>query len=162
VPQPEAFTIRCPERLGEREIAGLSEVLIDCVAGGASVSFLLPMPRSKAEGCWRTAAASVAHGELRVLMAEDAAGRVIGTVQLALDQPENQPHRADLAKMLAWQDPCAAQAARRRNRPSLTAKAAMLTPAGRRESSGPECLATQWWRGASGELRRSRVTNVTG
>jgi GNAT superfamily N-acetyltransferase len=95
-----AIEIRCLQTIGEREIQGLSDVLIDCVEGGASVSFMLPMTRVKAEAFWRTAAASVARGERVVLAAEDASGRIVGTAQVILAQPENQPHRGDLAKML--------------------------------------------------------------
>jgi GNAT superfamily N-acetyltransferase len=95
-----AIQIRCLQTIGEREIQGLSDVLIDCVEGGASVSFMLPMTRAKAEAFWRTTAASVARGERVVLAAEDASGRIIGTAQVILAQPENQPHRGDLAKML--------------------------------------------------------------
>jgi len=97
---PETIEIRRLESLAEREIRALSDVLIDCVEGGASVSFMLPMSRAKAEGYWRSAAASVARGELLLLAAEEAAGTMVGTVQVRLAQPENQPHRADLAKML--------------------------------------------------------------
>ena len=96
----DAIRIRCLETLGDREIGGLSDVLIDCVDGGASVSFMLPMTRGKAVAFWRSASASVARGERFVLAAEDAAGAVVGTVQVILAQPENQPHRGDLAKML--------------------------------------------------------------
>jgi ribosomal protein S18 acetylase RimI-like enzyme len=96
----ETIEIRLLESLAEREIRALSDVLIDCVEGGASVSFMLPMSRAKAEGYWRSAAASVARGELLLLAAEEAAGTMVGTVQVRLAQPENQPHRADLAKML--------------------------------------------------------------
>jgi len=78
----------------------LSDVLIDCVEGGASVSFMLPMSRAKAETFWRTIAGSVERGERVVLAAEDEAGSIVGTVQVILAQPENQPHRGDLAKML--------------------------------------------------------------
>ena len=92
--------IRRLETFGDREIQGLSDVLIDCVQGGASVSFMLPMTRAKAEAFWRGVAASVARGERVVLAAEDATGAIVGTVQLILAQPENQPHRGDLAKML--------------------------------------------------------------
>jgi GNAT superfamily N-acetyltransferase len=92
--------IRCLDRIGEREIHGLSDVLIDCVEGGASVSFMHPMSRTKAEAYWREMSASVARGERVVLAAEDAAGRIVGTVQVIWAEPENQPHRADLAKML--------------------------------------------------------------
>ena len=96
----DGIQIQCPQILGEREIQGLSDVLIDCVEGGASVSFMLPMSRAKAEAYWRGISASVERGERVVLVAEDAAGAIIGTVQIVLDQPENQPHRGDLAKML--------------------------------------------------------------
>lgn len=95
-----AVRIRCLSSIGEREIQGLSEVLIDCVEGGASVSFMLPMSRAKADAFWRHVAASVARGERIVVAAEDTDGRILGTAQIILAQPENQPHRGDLAKML--------------------------------------------------------------
>jgi GNAT superfamily N-acetyltransferase len=97
---PGAIQVRCLPSLGDREIEGLSEVLLDCVEGGASVSFMFPMSRAKAAAFWRRIAESVARGERLVLAAEDAAGAILGTVQVVLDQPENQPHRGDLAKML--------------------------------------------------------------
>jgi GNAT superfamily N-acetyltransferase len=81
------------------QVRGLAELLIDCVDGGASVGFMHPLPLSKAMDFWRRVAEGVARGERALLVAEDAAGPV-GTVQLILDQPENQPHRADLSKML--------------------------------------------------------------
>ena len=96
----ETVRVRRLDPLGDREIEELSDVLIDCVEGGASVSFMLPMTRGKALAFWRKIAASEARGERVVLAAEDAAGTILGTVQLILDLPENQPHRADLAKML--------------------------------------------------------------
>jgi GNAT superfamily N-acetyltransferase len=91
--------IRSLEKIGDREIEGLSDVLIDCVEGGASVSFMLPMTRKKADAFWRSMAEGVACGERIVLAAEDANG-IVGTVQVILAQPENQPHRGDIAKML--------------------------------------------------------------
>jgi GNAT superfamily N-acetyltransferase len=95
----DAVQIHCLRTIGDREIEGLSDVLIDCVEAGASVSFMLPMTRSKAETFWRGVSASVARGERVVLAAEDAEG-IVGTAQVILAQPENQPHRGDLAKML--------------------------------------------------------------
>ena len=92
--------IRCLQTIGDREIEGLSDVLIDCVEGGASVSFMLPMTRAKADAFWRSTSASVGRGERMVLAAEDATGAILGTAQVILHQPENQPHRGDLAKML--------------------------------------------------------------
>ena len=94
-----AWTIRRVETADERDIAGLVDVLIDCVEGGASVSFMLPMTRDKARAFWQRVADGVRKGERALLVAEDAQG-VCGTVQLLLDLPENQPHRADLCKML--------------------------------------------------------------
>ena len=83
----------------EAEIAQLSEVLIDCVEGGASVSFMLPLSSEKARAFWGRVAADVRSGKRILLVADDEAG-IAGTAQIALDMPENQPHRGDLAKML--------------------------------------------------------------
>ena len=85
--------------LDDSQIEELADVLIDCVEGGASVSFMHPLPRDRAVAFWRGVAQSVAAGERALLVANDAQG-LCGTVQLVLDQPENQPHRADLSKML--------------------------------------------------------------
>lgn len=68
--------------------------------GGASVSFMLPYSLDKARIFWRGIAESVARGERLVLVCVDAQDGIIGTVQLITDQPENQPHRADVAKLL--------------------------------------------------------------
>ena len=80
-------------------VSGLTDVLLDCVAGGASVSFMAPLDRATAEGFWRQVVAGVERGERILLVAEDGEG-VLGTVQLVVAQPPNQPHRADLSKML--------------------------------------------------------------
>lgn len=97
---PGAIQIRCLQTIGDREIQGLSDVLIDCVEGGASVGFMLPMSRAKAEAFWHSTSASVARRERVVVVAEDVAGTIVGTVQVILNLPENQPHRGDIAKML--------------------------------------------------------------
>ncbi len=81
------------------EIHGLAEVLVDCVLGGASVSFMSPLALDKAVAFWRGIAGQLAEGRRALLVAEDDQG-VVGTVQLVFDLPENQPHRADLSKML--------------------------------------------------------------
>ena len=80
-------------------VPALAAVLIDCVHGGASVSFMAPLPEAKALAFWTGVAAGVGRGERLLLVAEDASG-IVGTVQVVLDQPDNQPHRADIAKML--------------------------------------------------------------
>jgi GNAT superfamily N-acetyltransferase len=79
--------------------AALAEVLVDCVEGGASVGFMAPLDRERAAAFWRGVAEGVGRGE-RVLLVAEAEGSLVGTVQLVFAQPENQPHRADVAKML--------------------------------------------------------------
>jgi GNAT superfamily N-acetyltransferase len=83
----------------DEQLHALADVLIDCIEDDASVSFMHPLSRAKAVAFWRGVADGVARGERALLVAEDAHG-IVGTVQVVLDQPENQPHRADVAKML--------------------------------------------------------------
>ena len=80
-------------------LPGLADVLLDCVDGGASVSFMRPLAPAKAQAFWQGVLASAVRGERIVLVARDAHG-IAGTVQVVLDVPENQPHRGDVAKML--------------------------------------------------------------
>ena len=86
----------------EPRLAGaLAQVLLDCVEGGASVSFMWPLPLHKALGFWVSVLGSAQRGERIVLLAEDSAsGDVVGTVQVVFAASDNQPHRADVAKML--------------------------------------------------------------
>jgi GNAT superfamily N-acetyltransferase len=98
-PSSAGHTIRRLHALGDAHVRGLAELLIDCVDGGASVSFMHPLSPAKASDFWGRVAAEVSQGRRALLVAEDAQG-IAGTVQLILDQPENQPHRADLSKML--------------------------------------------------------------
>ena len=77
----------------------LSDVLVDCVEGGASVSFMLPFGRDDAARYFEKVIASIARGET-VLVAARLDGRIVGSVQLGLDMPPNQPHRADIRKLL--------------------------------------------------------------
>ena len=93
------WSVRRLHTVDEAAIEGLADVLIDCVEGGASVSFMHPLSRERALGFWRRVARDVTAGGRALVVAEDAQG-VCGTVQLVLDQPENQPHRAELSKML--------------------------------------------------------------
>ena len=74
----------------------LTDILVSCVNGGASVSFMLPFSPETATAFWLRMAQSVAAGERIVLAAADA--------QQITDQPENQPHRADVAKLLVHQN----------------------------------------------------------
>ena len=82
-----------------RHVPGLAAVLADCVANGASVSFMNPFGQADAEAFFRGVADKVATGETILVAAFDG-DRLIGTAQLGLDMPPNQPHRADVRKML--------------------------------------------------------------
>jgi ribosomal protein S18 acetylase RimI-like enzyme len=79
--------------------AGLSEILIEAVAHGGSVSFMHPLSFADAARFWDASLASADRGERVVLGAFDA-DRLVGTVTLLLDLPPNQPHRAEIAKMI--------------------------------------------------------------
>lgn len=77
----------------------LSDILIACVAEGASVSYLAPMGREKARAYWRRVSTEVAQNR-RLLLVAWLEGALAGTVQLGLDSQENQPHRAEVEKLL--------------------------------------------------------------
>jgi GNAT superfamily N-acetyltransferase len=94
-----SFVVKRLACITDAQIVALADLLIDCVEGGASVSFMSPLSFDKASAFWRRVAQATARGERALLVAEDSGG-IIGTVQLILDLPENQPHRADLSKML--------------------------------------------------------------
>ena len=90
-------------RLGVSEVRaqldGLAAVLVDCVAGGASVSYLAPFSHEQARGVFEAVAVEVEQGR-RLLLAAFANGDLVGTVQVILALPPNQPHRAEIAKLL--------------------------------------------------------------
>ena len=84
---------------GRRYVGDLAEVLLDCVEGGASVSFMASLTREEAETFFKTVVDEVETGE-RILLAAFLDSKLVGTVQIILATPPNQPHRADVAKML--------------------------------------------------------------
>jgi GNAT superfamily N-acetyltransferase len=120
-PSPEPFVVRAlPADEAAARVPELSDVLVDCVEGGASVSFMAPLAREAADAFWRTVADGVAAGTRILLVAEDRdSGALVGTVQVIGDTPPNQPHRADVAKMLVR------RAARRRGLGALLMRAAV-------------------------------------
>lgn len=93
------FHIQRRLELNDRDIAALADVLIDCVHAGASVGFMTPLSRERAESFWHAVAADVGEARRAILVAEDDLG-ICGTVQLITSMPDNQPHRADVCKML--------------------------------------------------------------
>jgi GNAT superfamily N-acetyltransferase len=103
--QPMTYDVTVRRVRADQTLAhvdALADILIDCVEAGASVSFMLPITRAKALSFWHGIAAAVARHERALLIAE-ADGQLVGTVQLLLALPENQPHRAEVAKMLVPQ-----------------------------------------------------------
>jgi ribosomal protein S18 acetylase RimI-like enzyme len=80
-------------------LRALSEILVEAVASGGSVSFMHPLALEAADSFWRGSLASAERDERVILGAFDGE-RLVGTVTLLLDQPPNQPHRAEIAKMM--------------------------------------------------------------
>ena len=83
----------------QAQLGALADVLFDCVAGGASVSYLAPFSQEQARGVFEAWAADVEQGS-RLLLGAFADGRLVGTVQVILALPPNQPHRGEIAKLL--------------------------------------------------------------
>lgn len=77
----------------------LVKILCDCVADGASISFLKPLSAQAATEFWQKVGSGVEKNHRRLLVARQAQ-TIVGTVQLDLDTPPNQPHRADVAKLM--------------------------------------------------------------
>ena len=99
MPLPSVRRLNAAE--AEAAIPSLTDILLDVVEGGASVGFMAPLSREKAEAFWRGIAQGVAAGVRALTIAEDlATGEALGTAQVVWDVPENQPHRADIAKVL--------------------------------------------------------------
>jgi len=94
-----AWSVRALREASSSDLIELARVLIDCVEGDASVSFMHPLEPEAAIGFWTEVAQSVCTGERALWVAEDALG-LCGTVQLVFAQQPNQPHRADLSKLL--------------------------------------------------------------
>jgi len=90
--------------LNEKEalarVPDLCEILRDCVDGGASIGFMAPLADDDAAAYWRGVASAVGRDEVLLFVAEDEAGGLIGTVQIGFALKPNQPHRADLMKLL--------------------------------------------------------------
>ncbi len=89
---------RVAEPYREEDVDALARLLIDAVDSGAAVSFMAPLSFDRARAWWEKTLASAADGSI-VLVARDEAG-IAGTVQLHPSWAPNQPHRADVAKLI--------------------------------------------------------------
>ena len=90
---------RLPAAEARAQLDALARVLVDCVEGGASVSYLAPFSHEHARDAFESVAAEVERGR-RLLLAAFVDGDLVGTVQVILALPPNQPHRAEIAKLL--------------------------------------------------------------
>lgn len=97
-PDPiEVRRLRGPEL--RTQLSALADILADCVAGGASVSYLEPFSHADARAAFADWASEVERGR-RLILAAIAEGEVVGTVQVIFAVPPNQPHRGEIAKLL--------------------------------------------------------------
>jgi GNAT superfamily N-acetyltransferase len=94
-----SWPVRRLTSVNATQLGELACVLMDCVEAGASVSFMHPLGCEEAMAFWASVANAVVKGERMLFVAEDALG-ICGTAQLILSLPPNQPHRADVAKVL--------------------------------------------------------------
>lgn len=113
-------SVRRLQEISAAQIGELASVLTDCVEGGASVGFMHPLEREAAVAFWVSVANAVARGDRALLVAEDELG-ICATAQLVLALPQNQPHRADLCKVLVH------RRARRRGMGAALVRAAEAT-----------------------------------
>lgn len=84
--------------VSDRDVRALGELLVDAVDSGAAVSFLAPLTQDRAEQWWRRALTAIEGGAI-FLVARDVEG-IVGSVQLHPSWAPNQPHRADVAKLI--------------------------------------------------------------
>jgi GNAT superfamily N-acetyltransferase len=84
---------------GREYVEALADVLLDCVEGGASVSFMASLTKRDAERFFDEVTDGVARRD-RILLAALEDSKLVGTVQIVFATPPNQPHRADIAKLL--------------------------------------------------------------
>ncbi|OYU49544.1 MAG: GNAT family N-acetyltransferase [Rhizobiales bacterium PAR1] len=84
----------------ELRLSEFAEVLHAAVLDGASVGFIVPFSFAEAEGFWRNRILPALREGGLILLAIEEGGRIVGTVQLDYNTPANQPHRAEVRKML--------------------------------------------------------------
>lgn len=96
----DAITIRPLDAVeAEARLDELAEILVDAVASGASVNFMAGFGLEGGRGFWRGQLPGLASGERKLLVAE-AGGRLVATIVVTFAQQPNQPHRAEIGKML--------------------------------------------------------------
>jgi acetyltransferase len=101
MPTPHSIE-RLKTPVSDADLRSLAELLVDAVESGAAVSFMLPLSIRDAEAWWQKTISQPAQPgrESILLIARDSSGNIIGSVQLHPAWAPNQPHRADIAKLL--------------------------------------------------------------
>lgn len=84
----------------ETHLAALNSILVQSVAAGAAIGFLQPVAPDAAARFWAGDVLADLRAGRRVLFVAQRGGRAVGTVQLVIAMPKNQPHRCELAKMI--------------------------------------------------------------
>ena len=87
-----------------RHLSSLGALLHACVHAGASINFVLPFSQSQSEAFWRDKVMPAVRAGGRTLLVADDGQRIVGSVQLDTDTPPNQPHRAEVAKLMVHPD----------------------------------------------------------
>jgi ribosomal protein S18 acetylase RimI-like enzyme len=80
--------------------AALARILVDSVGGGAAIGFMAPVSFDDALLFWSRDVAGEIDSNRRILFVAEKGGRVVGTVQVIVGMPANQPHRCEVAKMI--------------------------------------------------------------
>ena len=99
---PRIVALSAPEL--ETRLNEFAALLHACVHAGASINFVLPFPLQEAETFWRAKVLPGLRAGTRILFAAEADGRLAGSVQLDCDTPPNQPHRAEVSKLMVHPD----------------------------------------------------------
>lgn len=86
------------------DLDGLGDLLHACVHAGASIGFIMPHARTESEAFWLTRVLPAVRDGARLLLVAKVEGRIAGSVQLDCDTPANQPHRAEIRKLLVHPD----------------------------------------------------------
>jgi ribosomal protein S18 acetylase RimI-like enzyme len=83
-----------------KHLDAIAEILHACVHDGANIGFVLPFDLSQARAFWLQKIAPGMAANTRIVLVARMGDQLAGTVQLSLDTPPNQPHRADVSKLL--------------------------------------------------------------
>ncbi|WP_119393076.1 GNAT family N-acetyltransferase [Taklimakanibacter lacteus] len=100
---PITLSLFSDEDIGAH-LDGLAELLHACVHAGASIGFIMPHSRAESEAFWLSKVLPAVKDESRLLLVARCGEAIVGSVQLDYDTPANQPHRAEIRKLLVHPD----------------------------------------------------------